>query len=439
MLNKEQAHALIESAINNTKYYAVAVISETNQGTTRFANSEISQNVVIKDGSMTLALYNGQRQASCTTNALTESGVIQLVKDAESILEFVPEGEFGAFPFSAEPVPECISNGFLANAFDTNKRALYIKEGVAHLEEGYTASGALTLTGTVVAVGESGGGFRYASYDNVSFNTVVSHTSGADGGAECISYTAVPDIVGCFKKAQITAKAAINPTEPPLGAVTVVLSPTAFADLITFSTMPLSGKAVEDGFSYATGKLGKKLFGKKLTISDNVTHPGLCPLPFDVEGNPRRVLPLIKEGVVSSYVYDNKNAAKHGVQSTGHAAISRFFAGAIPMNIVVDGGALLMSDIIKGVENGIYINEFHYTNTVNPRALQITGLTRNGAFLIENGQLTKPISTVRFTESLLEAFNNITAISKEREIVSGFGAMLVPGVRIDNFHFTSKA
>jgi len=439
MLNREQAQALMQAAISQTKYYAVAVISETNQGTTRFANSEISQNVAITDGSMTLTLYNGNKQVSCTTNALIESGVQQLVKDAESVLEFVPDGEFGAFPFSTEQVAERIASCNLANMFSTAKRAAYIKEGVAYLEEGYTASGALTLTQTVLAIGESGGGFRYANYESVEFNTVVSHSDGADGGAECISYSTIPDIVGGFKKAQATAKAARNPIEPPLGGVTVVLSPVAFGDLITFTSMTMSGKAVEDGISFARGKMGQKVFGDNLTIRDDVSHPELCPLPFDVEGNPRRVLPLIQNGAVAGYVYDNKHAAKHGVQSTGHSIVSRFMAGALPTNIVVDAGDKPLEEMIAGVENGIYINEFHYTNFVNARNLQVTGLTRNGTFLIENGQVTKPISTVRFTESLLDAFNNIAEMSRERELVNGFGAMLVPAVKIENFHFTSKA
>jgi len=434
MLNKVQAKALIDKAASSTKYYAVVVIAASENGTTRFANSEISQNITIADGRVTITLYNGKKQVTCTTNSLLESGMEQLVKDAESMLEFVPEGEFGAFPFSKEEVPERINDGTLAQAFGVNERAAYIKEGVAQLESGYTASGALTLTNTAYAIGDSSGGFRYVNYSNVSFNTVVTHESGTDGAGECISYTNVPDIVGCFKKAQATSKAALNPVEPQLGAFTVVLSPVAFADLIGFTARMLNSKAVEDGYSFARGKIGQKVFGENLTVRDEVNHPDLYPLAFDSEGNPRRALPLIEKGVVSNIVYNNKMAAKQGVQSTGHA----MGAMAMPVNMVVEGGGQSLEEIIASTENGIYINEFHYTNFVNARNLQITGLTRNGTFLIENGKVTKPIATVRFTESLLDAFNNITAISKEQHLVSGMGAMLVPGVKIEGFHFTSK-
>jgi len=439
MLNKAEAKALIQTATSLTKCHAVAVISINEDGTTRFANSEISQNVIITDASMSLTLYDGKKQATCSTNDLTPMGIEQLVKNAEEMLKFVPEGAFGAFPLSTENVTECISDGRFYPAFNVKNRAEYIKQGVALLEPDFSAAGALTLTYTGLAIGDSTGGFRYANYEAISFNTVVSHTSGADGAGECVSYTDIPDIVGCFKKAQDTARAALNPISPELGGFTVILSPSAFGDLVSFMTMMLSAKSVDDGVSFARGKLGEKLFGENLNVRDDVMHNSLCPLPFDVEGNPRRVLSLVENGKISAFLYDNKTASKHGVEPTGHAVSSRFYSGAVPTNIVVDGGDMSLDEIIASTEKGIFINEFHYSNFVNARNLQVTGLTRNGTFLIENGKLTKPISTMRFTESLLDAFNNISAISREIELVSGFGASLVPAVRIENFHFTSKA
>lgn len=439
ILSKAQAKALIEKTTAATTFYAVVVLNGSEQGTTRFANSEINQNVTIADTRLSLTLYDGKKQSTCITNDLSEEGILNLVKEGETLLAYVPEGAFGAFPFSQQEVPSREKNDALAKAFDVDGRAAVIKAGVAQLEPGYTASGALTLTDTIFAVGESGGGFRYANYYDVAFNTVVSHESGADGSAECVSYTAVPDIVSCFIKAQATSKAAQNPVEPPLGAMTVVLSPAAFGDLIGFVTDMLNAKNVEDGVSFARGKLGEKVFGENLTIHDNVTNPDLLPLFFDVEGNPKQVLPLIENGVISAFAYDNKRAAKAGVESTGHGVVARWYSGAVPMNIVVEGGDVSLEDMIASTEKGIFINEFHYTNFVSAQNLQVTGLTRNGAFLIENGKITKPIGTVRFTERLLDAFNNIVGISKERELVSGFGAMLVPGAKIENFHFTSKA
>lgn len=433
MLNKQEAKALVQKLISSTKYQALIVITSTDEGVTRFANSEISQNITITEGRATVTLYDGKKQATCTTNALLESGMEQLVRDAESMLAHVPEGEYGAFPFSKEDVVTRDYSGSLASAFDVTKRAQIIKSGVGHLEPGYTASGALALTSTAYAVGSSCGGFRYTCYDKLAFNTVVTHQDGTDGAAECTSFTDEPDIVSCFKTAQTTAKNARNPIEPELGAFTVVLSPVAFGDLISFSRMMLDAKAVHDGMSFAYGKVGTKAFGANFTMHDDSAHPSLLPLPFDMEGNPRKPLPLIEKGVISNILYNNKYADKNNVESTGHAISAEM---SYPLHIVVDAGDQTLDEIIANTEKGIFINEFHYTNFVNMRKLQITGLTRNGTFLIENGKITKPLSTLRFTESLENAFNNITAISKKRELVDG---ALVPAVRIENFHFTSKA
>ncbi|MCL2604050.1 MAG: TldD/PmbA family protein [Defluviitaleaceae bacterium] len=437
MLDKNKAREIIQSVTAQTKNYAQVRVTASEQGTTRFANSEISQNVSVADVTVTLAVFDGKKEAIASTNVLTPEGLTQLAKDADALLRHVPDGEFEAFPLSTEPIEEVPYNETLGKAFGVPERAAYIKEGVTQLEDGYNASGALVLTQTAVALGDSKGAFRYGAYPNVEFNTVVMSACGNDGAGECCSYTSVPDVTAQFKKAMATAKAARNPISPELGAHTVVLSPLAFGDLLFFLSYMHNAKSVDDGVSYAAGKLGQKVFGDVLTVRDDVYNPELRPLRFDMEGNPRKALNLIENGVVKSYLYDNKRAKKHGVPTTGHSAS---YPGGYPANVLVEAGDTPLADIIASTKKGIFINEFHYTNFVNPRNLQITGLTRNGTFLIEDGKLGAPISTVRFTESLLDAFNNITAVSCEREKAAGYlGIGLMPAVRIEGFHFTSKA
>ena len=438
MLNKSAAQAIIEKLTSYVNHYATVNISDTNNGTTRFANSEISQNIAISDTTVSLTVYEGKKEATCATNVLTDEGLKQLAADAQAMLAYVPEGEFEAFPMSQEPVGERPCTGELAKAFDVTARAAYIKEGMAHVDKGFNAAGALNLNRSVIAVGDSKGAFRYAAYDQVSFNTVVTHEDGTAGAGECHSYTDVPDIQSEFKKAQATAQAARNAISPELGAHTVVLSPLAFADLVSFMSYMLGADSIEDGTSFAIGKLGQKVFGENFTVMDDVNCPCLRPVFFDYEGTPRQKVMLVDKGVVSSFLYDKKLAARHKVPNTGHAVTNKG-RGGYPANLQVAGGSQSLDEIIASTEKGIFINEFHYTNFVNPRTLQITGLTRNGTFLIENGKLTTPLSTVRFTQSLLDAFNAITAISSERTRVGGWmGASLVPGARIEGFCFTSK-
>jgi len=438
MLNREAAKTIIETISKNTGRYATVNIGENESGVTRFANSEITQNVSISNTSISVTVYEGKKEATCSTNDLNADGLKALVKDAEALLAFVPEGDYEPFDVSREPVAESVPDGKLAGAFGISQRAELIREGISKAGDGFTAAGALTLDRAAVAVGDTKGAFRYTAFDKVKFNTVFTHTDGAAGAGECCSYTAVPDISAEFEKAAATAAAARDPVSIDTGAYKVVLSPIAFGDLIQFTVMMMGAESVEDGDSFAIGKIGERVFGENLTVTDDAKHPELRPLMFDYEGTPRKTLNLIENGIIRSCLYDKKLAARHKTENTGHA-ISNKGRGGYPSNIIVKPGDKTMDEMIASVDSGIFINEFHYTNFVNPRRLQITGLTRNGTFIIENGKITKPVTTMRFTVSLLDLFNKILMISRDHTIVDGYmGSALIPAVCVDNFIFTSK-
>ena len=436
MFSKQDAKNIFDKLFAKTSFYATAIITSNEENTTRFANSEISQNVSITDASLTLTLHDGKKSARCTGNVLTEDGIAALVKNAENILGIVPDGENPAFEFSKEETPEFVPSGELAKEFATNKRAQLIKEGMQAIEPGFSGAGALNLERSVYAVASSTGGLRYTAFDYVKFNVVVTHEDGSAGSGEACSYTMAPDILSQFAKAQATAKSARGAASPKLGAHTVVLSPSAFGDLVFFVCYMLNAKSVIDGVSFATGKLGQKVFGENFTVLDAALHPELMPIGFDMEGNPKKPLTLIDKGVINSLAYDNATAKKLGAKPTGHCF--SLGQGGFPIHVCVEGGDKTLDEIIADTDKGVFINEFHYTNFTNPRNLQMTGLTRNGAFLIKDGKLTEPMATVRFTQSLIDAFSSITAISSERKLVPGYVASLVPAVRIENFHFTSK-
>ena len=438
MLNKDNVQNIIDSISENLNNYATINITSSSQATTRFANSQISQNIAIDETIVELTVYDGKKEATCKTNSLTDEALKRLAIDTETLLKHVPDGEYEVFPFSREALREKEAECVLCKEFDDKNRAEIVKEGVSHIKKDFTASGALNINHNTIAVGNTEGKIRIAEYDQLNFNTVVTHKDGTAGAGECVSYTDAPDIVSLFKKAQSTAEAARKPIEPELGFNTVVLSPVAFADLISYVTRMLNAGAVEKGVSFAIGRLNKQIFGENLTIIDDVRTLGTRPVLFDYEGNIRTTLSLVEKGYVKSFLYDNKLAKKHGIINTGHA-ISNKGLGGYAMNIIVEPGNTCMDRIIQGVQKGVYINEFHYTNMVNARNLQVTGLTRNGTFLIENGEITKPISTVRFTVSLLDVFNTITALSTKREQIGGYmGSILTPGARIEKFIFTSK-
>jgi predicted Zn-dependent protease len=176
------------------------------------------------------------------------------------------------------------------------------------------------------------------------------------------------------------------------------------------------------------------VFGENITIRDDVNNENTMPLYFDFEAYERKTLDIIKNGVVKELAYDIKSAIKDGVETTGHS-VGQSGMGGIPLNLVMEGGCDTLEGLIKSASKGILITRFHYMNVVDPRQALLTGLTRDGLFMIEDGKLKSGVKNMRFTESMLNAFNKVVGITNERKKTSGY---YVPAVKIEDFHFTGK-
>ena len=205
------------------------------------------------------------------------------------------------------------------------------------------------------------------------------------------------------------------------------------------SFISFSAKDVRTGSSFLTGKLLEKVFGENITIRDDVKNENTMPLYFDFEGYPRTSLNLIEMGVAKELSYDSKTAIADRVSSTGHSFGYSSGEGGIPINLVMEGGNDSIEELIKSTKKGLIVSRFHYMNIVDPRQSVLTALTRDGLFLIEDGEIKGAVKNMRFTESMLHAFNNVIGISTERTKVPGaMGFSYVPTLKIEDFHFTSK-
>jgi len=442
-MDKNMAVELIKKLTAYTKYYGVVNIKGNRQGVTRFANSEINQNVNQSDLSITLTLYDGKKEATCSTNVLDNEGLKQLVQDTESLLDVTPSGEFDLFTWSPFPLKSAENDRELTTIYDAKGRVETIKEGVAALGSDFVAAGALILEKKMAAYGNSESShdeILFADLDNVQFNTVVTDTAtGADGGAECLSHKVSGLNIGdAFSQAKQRSVLGANPITLDSGGYTVILSPQAVGDLVFYLTWSLNAKRVADGLSfYDDTAVEASVFGQNINIYDDVNDPGVFPWYFDYEGYERQSIPLIEKGVVKNMLYDNKTAQSmgRGELPTGHAYSNKGLGG-FSLHTVMAGGDASQDEMISSTKKGLFISELHYTNFVNPRVLLLTGLTRNGTFLIEEGQITRALSTMRFTQNLTEAFCNVSALSKELTVVNAGGwAAVMPSVKIEGFCF----
>jgi PmbA protein len=200
--------------------------------------------------------------------------------------------------------------------------------------------------------------------------------------------------------------------------------------------MGLTATAVQEERSFMNGQFGKQLLDPRVTIYDDGHDAAGLPQAFDYEGVPKQRVVMFDHGVANAVVYDSFTAAREGKPNTGHALPAPNSFGPAPTNTMMEAGDASMEELIRGVERGLYITRFHYTNTVHPVKTLFTGMTRDGTFLIEHGELGRPVKNLRFTQSILEALGSAQAIGRERVQCSDYLSIVAPALRVGRFNFT---
>ena len=440
MLNKDKCYQVIDKILEQARYFTLIKINVEEEGLTRFANSEIHQNVYSNNTTVNITVIDGKKICKVSTNILEEDELINALKEAELNIEFLPEGEY-EFSSPIEPLfleDEGIDEG-LKERFSIPNRAKLIGQCVENLEEGYKIAGSLSLNTGFVALGNSNGIKRYKDILTVNFNVVVIHEDGASGyGEVTASKDEDMDVLAIFNRAYEKARMGRKPRSIEPGYYDVILEPLAVGDLIDFMNfIGFSAEDLREGFSFLSGKIGEKVFNDKITIKDDLNHNDTHRIPFDFEGFERLPVTIIENGVFKGTVYDSKNSILCNEKNTGHSF--GYGGGAFPINIIVGEGEESIKEIIKKSKKALLITRFHYMNVVDSRQGLLTGLTRDGVFMVEDGEIKYPVKNMRFTETLLNAFNNVEYVSKEREKVpSFFVSQLVPYMKINNFHITGK-
>jgi predicted Zn-dependent protease len=207
--------------------------------------------------------------------------------------------------------------------------------------------------------------------------------------------------------------------------------------LLFLAFLGFGGKLLHQHRSFMSGKIGEKIMGDNINITEDPFNSAIEYLPFDYEGVPKRKVVIIENGIARAGVYNSHYANLAGTESTGHALPPDNSYGPYPKAMVIDPGNSSVKDMIKSIDRGIYITRFWYLNFLNPMRTMVTGYTRDGTFLIENGEITKPVVDMRVQQSMLEAFSNVETLSAEQRLIPQYGAlMLVPFMKIVNFNLT---
>jgi predicted Zn-dependent protease len=233
---------------------------------------------------------------------------------------------------------------------------------------------------------------------------------------------------------------ASNPVAFEPGEYTVFLEEYAVYDLLNFfSMLGFTAQAMQEDRSFLKNKIGEKVMDERVTIWDDGCAPNAIALPFDFEGVPKQKVTFIENGIARGVVYDTPTAQREGKSSTGHSLPAPNTMGPYPMHVFMAPGDTPKSEMLKTIERGIWVTRFWYTRPAHPMKVLVTGMTRDGTFLIENGQVTQPLKNFRFTMSYLAALNQLRAISRETKLFYsdwGGASRVAPALVVDGFRFT---
>src|SRR4051812_44781578 len=271
----------------------------------------------------------------------------------------------------------------------------------------------------------------------------IARTPTADGSGRHGSVR-IGDLDGAAvgDRAARKARDASNPTDLEPGRYEVVLEPDCVANILSFLLVHgFNGKAVEEGRSFAT--VGEAQFDRSISLREDVTDPATTGIPFDVEGTPKRPFDLVRDGVTCGLLHTRRTARAAGVESTGHAVEGGAAWGALGANLVLEPGSGSAEHLVAGVRRGVLVTDFWYTRILDPRTQVVTGLTRNGVWLIEEGRIVRPVTNLRFTQSFVHALGPgaVRGISNERALLlAGWDSIyVVPSLHLAEWNFTGGA
>ena len=413
-------------------------------GLTRFAESAIHQSTAKADTALRVRVVSGGRVGIAVTNNLSKDGAAEAARNALELAHVAaPDPMFaGLTPATDIPArPEAFDD---ETAFATPQaRAETVAELIGRCGDGFHAAGAFETQATEVALANTEGHFCYAPSTQTTLTTVISSGTGGTGFAE-VTTPRIADVDASAIGTRAYDKARNSQDRKDLdpGRYEVVLEPAAVATLLGFlAYLGFGGRSIVEGRSCFSGRLGEKLMSEKVSIYDEALSPLTIALPFDFEGTPKRRVDLVERGIVLGGVHDRRSAKQAGTESTGHALPPPNPEGPFPLNLFLEPGESSLEDMIGATERGLLVTRFHYSNIVHPLEAIITGMTRDGTWLIENGEVKHPVKNFRFTQSIVEALRDVEQVGRDTELASEFffSSSRVPAIRISSFQFTGKS
>ena len=446
MVGKESAVRLLRKLVQESPAdQTEAILLTEDSSLTRFAGSAVHQHVGERNQTLILRVVLGKKIAVVTTNLILPSSAGRSLQKAISLAKVQqPNDEFISLP-GPKPIPEIETFSKNISRLTPHEKVKVIKSLLKQVKEaGGKASGAFSNGEVELAVVNSLGAETYQKFSDLFLHLIV-EIEKSSGYASFVARDPDQLDVDALAQEAIGKTSGEEPIQIAPGEYEVILEPYAVDELLSFlGFLGFHALAVQEGRSFFSHRFGEKMVDEKVTIYDDGLDPEGLQVPFDFEGVPKKRVTFFERGVAKEVTYDSFTAGRERKDSTGHGLIAPNTSGPIPINLFMKGGESSLEEMIQSVRRGIYVTRFHYTNVVEPMKAVITGMTRDGTFLIEGGEIKRPVKNLRFTESILKALSRVTAISRDRKICSEgtvysrrfVTGTVVPAVKIDGFNFS---
>lgn len=439
IISEDDCRALMKKALSYSKADECEInLSGSEGGNIRYARNSVSTSGAVSQTSMVISSAFGKKLGIVTTNEYDDAAIAKAVKLSEELAQLAPENpEYVPF-LGPQTYSEKNPKLFDKKTYEMTpkQRADMVEQSLKVAKDNQcTAAGFLQNQGSFSSLMNSHGLFAYSTSSDINFSITMRTADSLGSGYSSRDYEDYTDM-DTLKLSQIAAQKATGSVsakaiEP--GKYTVILEPAAGIVLLEQLYGGLDARSADEGRSFLSKagggtKLGEKMVDERVNIYSDPLDPRLPNGVWSGDGQPLQKMNWIEKGVIKNLFYSRYWAEKKGVKPIPY-----------PGPVIMEGGTASLEELIKGTEKGILVTRLWYIRPVDPQTLLYTGLTRDGTFYIENGQIKFPIKNFRFNESPVIMLNNLEALGKPERTVSSESnqSCLIPPMKIRDFTFTS--
>jgi len=437
MMTEDEARAILEKVVKmSVADECNATLDGSTNGNIRFARNDVSTSGIVDDVELGVSVAFGKRSGAATINQFDDASLERCVRRAEELARLAPENpEF--MPALAKQVYKATDTFSPTTAAITPQlRAKVAADSIkASKAQSLVAAGFLEDSRGFTAFANSKGNFGYQQVAGMDYTCTVRTADGRGSGwvgrnlRDVEDFRVERDIAVAIRKARDSADA--KALEP--GKYTVILEPHASAGLISFMMNFFDARTADEGRSFLSkkgggNKLGTQVYDPRVSFHSDPWDKDVPVLPWDNQGLPRERMPVVTKGKVDALYYSRFWAQKQGKRAVGR-----------PGNLIMSGGTKSTADLVRGTQRGVLVTRTWYIRLVDPQTVLLTGLTRDGTFYIENGEIKYPIKNFRFNESPIIMLNNIEELGKPVRVAGDESslAMMIPPMKLRDFTFTS--